>query len=76
VEQVEIGAEFMPRARRGEHRCILCRKLFVGPPARIGWLETRGGSRRTLFGACADCDGPDIDERLRERLGAVKMTVN
>jgi hypothetical protein len=76
MEMVEIGAECLPAARRGELDCILCRKPFVGLPVRIGWLETPGGSRRALFGACVDCDGPDIDERLCERLGATEMTVN
>ena len=36
----------MPVARRGECDCIVCRKLFVGPPAHVGWLEMPGGSRR------------------------------
>jgi hypothetical protein len=76
VEQVEMGAEFMPRARRGEHPCIFCRKRFAGAVARIAWLETPGGTKRALFGVCEECDGPDVAEQLNKRLGAVRTTVN
>jgi len=76
AEEVEMGAEFMPRARRGEHRCILCRRPFAGLPARIAWLETPGGTKRALFGVCQPCDGPDVEQRLLERLGAQEKVIN
>jgi hypothetical protein len=76
VEQVEMGAEFLPRARREEHACILCRRPFVGLPARIAWLETPGGTKRALFGVCKACDGPDVEQRLIERLGAREKVIN
>jgi hypothetical protein len=72
-EQVEMWAELLPAARRSEFDCLLCRKPFREPPAVAGWLSTLGGSRRALFGACQDCDGPDVEERMREQLGAVEM---
>jgi hypothetical protein len=76
VEHVEMGAEFLPRARRGEHKCIQCERRFVGPPALIAWLQTPGGSKRALFGVCQDCDGPDVERRLIERLGATKVALH
>jgi hypothetical protein len=69
IDQVEMGAAFMPRARRGEHSCVLCARPFVGIPARIGTLETPGGTKRALFGACQTCNGPNIERRMIEQLG-------
>ena len=66
----------MPGARRGEHCCILCRKLFAGPPVRMAWLDTPGGTKRALFGVCEACDGPDVEQRLIERLGAQEKVIN
>ena len=42
VEQVEMGAEFMPRIREGKHDCILCRKPLSGILALIGCLDLPG----------------------------------
>ena len=56
VEQVEMGAEFMPRVREGRHDCVLCRKPLSGILALIGCLETPGGGNRALFGVCELCD--------------------
>ena len=76
VEQAEMGAEFLPAARRGEFDCVLCRKPFVGLPVLVGWLETPGAPRRAAFGVCQSCDRPDVKERLYERLGAVETAIN
>jgi hypothetical protein len=75
-EQIEVGSELLPAARRGEFDCLLCRKPFHSLPALAGWLETPGGTRRAAFGVCQSCDGPDVKERLLERLGAVKMGIH
>ena len=75
-EQVEMGAELLPAARRGAFDCLLCRKPFHGLPALAGWLETPGGTRRAAFGVCQRCDGPDVREKLLARLGAVETTIN
>jgi hypothetical protein len=72
VEHVEMGSEFLPRARRGEHNCILCERRFTGMPGLIAWPETPGGTKRALFGICKECDGPNVEERI----GAVRATVN
>jgi hypothetical protein len=32
--------------------------------------------QRALFGICKECDGPDVEERLIERIGAVRATIN
>ena len=68
VEQVEVGAEFLPRARAGLHRCLQCEGPFVGTPSLIGWLQTPAG--RALFGICQECDRPGIKQLLISRLGA------
>jgi hypothetical protein len=76
VEQVEIGAEFLPRARRGEHKCIQCERRFTGTPTLIAWLQTPGGTKRALFGVCEECNGPDVKRRLIARLGGTEMTLH
>jgi hypothetical protein len=76
VEHVEMGSQFLPRATRGEHKCITCERRFARTPAVIAWLQTPGGSKRALFGVCEDCDGPDLERRLIERLGATKVALH
>ena len=71
-----MAAEFLPRARRGEHKCVQCERRFHGTPALIAWLQTPGGTKRALFGVCEECNGPDIKRRLIERLGAQEMAIN
>ena len=76
VEHVEMGSKFLPRARRGEHNCILCERRFTDAVATIAWLQTPSGTKRALFGVCEECDGPDVKRRLIERLGATEMALH
>jgi hypothetical protein len=76
VEQVEMGSEFLQRANRGEHPCIFCRKPLTGLVARISWLETPRGTKRAVFGICEECNGPDVKQRLIERLRATEMAIH
>lgn len=76
VEQVEMGAEFLPRARRGENKCLECERRFSGLPALVAWLQTPGGTKRALFGVCEQCNGPDAKLRLIKRLGATEMALH
>lgn len=77
VEQVEVGAEFLPRARRGEHKCIQCARAFVGTPALVAWLQTPAGGKRAVFGVCAPCaDDPNFKQRIFDRLHATETTIH
>ncbi len=78
ADQVVMGAEFLPRARRGEADCLLCRKPLDGWPAMIGWVQLlAGGLARSIFGICLECARrPDVEARLLERLNASKVTIN
>jgi hypothetical protein len=76
LEQVAIMSEFLPRARLGEHDCLFCRKPLNSMLALIGRLELPGRPGRAAFGVCEPCAGPNIQERLLDRLDAHKVAVN
>ena len=76
VEQVEVGAEFLPRARAGLHRCLQCEGPFAGTPSLIGWLQTPAGGKRALFGICQECDRPGIKQLLITRIGGTEITLH
>ena len=71
-----MGAEFLPRARRGEHKCVQCERRFDGLPALVAWLQTPGGTKRALFGVCEKCNGPDVKQRLIGRLGGIETALH